>query len=387
MAKGIVFTRLTVFDDNFNMYPGIKELFENLNSDDHVIIVISHDSDSISTMTNIFKETFEFEVRCSYRKAIREYVNEKNASDFILVGSSDEDLILAANKKVLIINPGWSVKQDEKPARYGITLERPSQLVEAVRIIDNQNRWYYKLVVDEKTTVLALTSANTKNRDVVHSEKEVLEGFEKSLKSGNRRYFNTLYFHLISGVMKSQDLREVELWGIFPSSSGQINKEVEELKERCRYLTGKRMNEPLFIRHTQVNKSHHTDYNTRLQVGCIKHFNSIVLNPYYSKRIKGKVVCVIDDYVTNGTSFETARNLLLKAGAKKVILVALGRFRRGHQGVYQQEVYDLNGDITKPGYQYNLKYKKNLNEGLYDSSARDEIRQIYAILNGEHIGN
>ncbi|WP_426414471.1 phosphoribosyltransferase [Bacillus subtilis] len=382
MAKGIVITRLTVFDDNFNMYQGIEELFVNLNNDGHVIIVISHDQDSINTMKNIFKETFDFEVRCKYRKVIKEYVNEENASNYILVGSSDEDLILAANKKILIINPGWSVKQDEKPARYGITLKRPSQLVEAIRIIDNQNRWYYKLIVDEKTTVLALTSANTMNRDVVKSEKEILEGFEKLLKSGDRRYFNTLYFHLISGVMKSKDLREVGLWGIFPSSSGQINNEVEELKERCRYLTGKRMNEPLFIRHTSVNKSHHTEHNKRLQVGCVKHFESIILNPFYSKKVKGKVVCVIDDYVTNGTSFEAAKNLLLKAGASKVILVALGRFRRGRQGVYQQEVYDLAGNITKPGYKYNLKYKKDLNEGLYDSAARDEIRHIYGILNG-----
>ncbi|XMA29144.1 phosphoribosyltransferase (plasmid) [Bacillus bombysepticus] len=381
MAKVVVLTRLTVFDEDFKMYDGIEELFVHLNKDGHKIVVISHDNESIRIMKNIFQKTFEFNVSCTYRRTIKERVNEDNVSSFILVGSSDEDLILAVHKRILIINPGWSVKQEEKPARYGITLERPNQLFEAVRLIDNQNRWYYELKVDQNTTVLALTSANTFNRDVAQTEREILEGFESLLKSGDRNYFNTLYFHLISAVMKSPELRNVDRWGIFPSSSGNLNEELEELKERCRYLTNKRMNAPLFIRHTAVEKSRNTDHEIRLKQGCVKHFDSIILNPYYSSRIKGQVVCVIDDYTTNGISFETARNLLFNAGASKVILVALGRYKKGQHGIYQHEVYNLRGNVTEPGYTYSLNSKKNL-IGEYNNDARDEVRRIYEILNG-----
>lgn len=381
MAKVVVLTRLTVFDENFNMYPGIEDLFLNLNAEGHTILVISHDRDSISLMQGIFREIFDFKVLCNYRKKIREVANEEKASTFILIGSSDEDLVLAANKRILIINPGWSVKQGVKPARYGITLQRPHQLFEAIRLIANQSNWYYQLHVGENTKVLALTSANTFNRDVNQTEKEILEGFESLLKSGDRSYFNTLYFHLISGVMKNQELRNVDIWGTFPSSSGELNEELEELKERCRYLTNKRMNEPLFIRHTHVNKSHHTPHETRLSHGCVKHFDSIILNPYYLKRVKGKAVCVIDDYITNGISFEAARNLLLEAGASKVILVALGRYKRGQHGIYQHEAYNLNGNITQQGYNYKLNSKEYL-IGEYSNEARDEVRRIYQILNG-----
>lgn len=221
MAKYVVLTRLTVFDEDFIMYEDIENLFINLNNDGHKIVVISHDIESIRFMKGIFEETFDFKVACTFRREIREKVNEDNASSFILVGSSDDDLILAANKRILIINPGWSVIQEEKPARYGITLERPNQLFEAIRLIDNQNRWYFELEVDENTTVLALTSANTLNRNVGHSEREILEGFEALLKSGDRKYFNTLYFHLISGVMKNQVLRNVDIWGTFPTVFNQ----------------------------------------------------------------------------------------------------------------------------------------------------------------------
>ncbi len=362
------------------MYEGIEELLCSLNEESHNIIVISHDSRSLKIMKSIFGENFDFKIICVYRKVIRENIDETRAKDFILIGSSDDDLILAANKKILIINPGWSIKHDDKPARYGITLERPEQLFEAIRLIANQNKWYFKLEVDQYTTVLALTSANTMNRDVQASEREVLDGFESLLKAGDRRYFNTLYFHLISGVMKNLELRNVEIWGTFPTSSSSTNEELEELKERCRYLTGRRMVEPLFIRHTAVEKSHHTPYATRISQGCKKHFDSIILNPYYASRVKGKVVCVLDDYLTNGISFESARNLLLRAGAGKVILLALGRYKRGIEGVYQHEEYNILGNINKPGYKYEHISRRNL-IGIYDTGARDEVSKIYEIIN------
>ena len=195
------------------MYEGVEELFGNLNAENHKIIVISHNTESIRAMQVIFERKFEFKVICTYRWKLKESVNENNASKFVLVGSSNEDLILASNKRILIINPGWSVKQDEKPQQYAITLERPAQLFEAIRLIDNQNRWYFQLQIDQQASVLALTSANTSNWDVGKTEREVLEGFQSLLKSGDRSYFNTLYFHLISGVMKSPELREVNIWG------------------------------------------------------------------------------------------------------------------------------------------------------------------------------
>lgn len=378
MSKIIVFTRLTIFDEDFVMYDKINEFLSELNNEGHTIVMLSHSPRSLERMKSIFEEEFNFEIQCLFRNAFKTAVNKDNAKNIIFIGSSDEDLHLAAQKKVLIINPGWSVKKDDLPARYGITLESPLQLLEAIKIIANQNKWYFELDIDENTKLLALTSANTHNKDT--TEVEILEGFQRLLKSGDRKYFNTLYFHLISGVMKNDLLREVGLWGTFPSSTGKINEEVEELKERCRYLTGLKMNEPLFIRHTLVSKSHHTHHSVRLSEGCTKHFNSIHLNPYYSKRIKGKVVCVIDDYTTNGISFETARNLLFSAGAKKVILLALGRFKKGREGIYQYESYEITGDVTTNNYEYELLSREYI-YGNYDDSARDEVKRIYEILN------
>lgn len=379
MGKVVALTRLTVFDEDFNIYDGIIDMIKTLQMEDHQFVFISHDNESLRKANKIFESTFNSKITCTFRYKFKEWVNASNVKSIILVGSSDEDLYLAANKKILIINPGWSVKQDEKPARYGITLSNPEKLTQAIRLIDNQSSWYYKLQVDDSTQVLALTSANTKNFTVTSEEKEILEGFSSLLKQGNRRYFNSLYFHLISGVMKDSDLRNVDIWSVFPTSTGRPNNEIEEIKERCRYLTGKRNNQPIFIRHTVVDKSHFTHHDKRLEVGCAKHFNSVMLNPNYKKKIKGKTICIIDDFLTNGISFETARNLLLKAGAAKVILLALGRFKRGTYGIYQKEEYDINGDIFTKNYNFERASKENIN-GIYDESSRYEVRNIYNII-------
>ncbi|WP_107923530.1 phosphoribosyltransferase [Lysinibacillus parviboronicapiens] len=379
MGKVVALARLTVFDEDFKMYDGIEDMINTLHDEGHEFVFISHENLALKKAKEIFKNTFNFKIICTYRGEFKAWIDESNVQNTILVGSSDEDLILAANKKLLIINPGWSVKQDEKPVRYGITLSSPKKLTEAVRLIDNQYSWYYKLQVDESTTVLALTSANTKSYSVTSEEREILEGFSDLLKQGDRRYFNSLYFHMISGIMKDPELRSVDIWGVFPTSSGNTNEEVEELKERCRYLTGKRNNKPVFIRHTAVGKSHHTTFEKRLEVGCTKHFNSIVLNPDYAKKVKGKTICIIDDFLTNGISFETARNLLLEAGAKKVILLALGRFKRGTHGVYQKEEYKINGKVFTPEYDFELISREDC-IGEYDEGARDEVRNIYNII-------
>lgn len=381
MPQNIIIPRLTFINEKNEIYENIIDVIKELIKLNHKIIFVSHNSNYRNELIDYLQSNLDTKnsTMVISRKSVKELIKENHNQSFIMVGSSDEDLHLASSNKILLINPGWSEKQDEKPQKYAVTLFNPYSLLIAIKLIENQNTWYFQMQVDEKTSILALTSANTLNYHVGKSEKEVLEGFNDSLKSGDRKWFNTLFFHLISGVMKDQILRETDIWGVFPTSSGVINEEVEELKERCRYLTGKRMKEPLFIRHTSVRPSRETNHHKRLEDGCKKHFDSIVLNPYYKNRIKDKTICIIDDYITNGTSFETVRNLLISAGANKIILLALGRYRKGTYGVYQKEDYDIKMDVTRPGYQYVLKEKNNIT-GAYNERARNEVENIYNIL-------
>lgn len=215
MPQNIIIPRLTFINEKNEIYENIIDVIKELIKLNHKIIFVSHNSNYRNELIDYLQSNLDTKnstmVIC--RKSVKELIKENHNQSFIIVGSSDEDLHLAASNKILLINPGWSEKQDEKPQKYAVTLFNPYSLLIAIKLIENQNTWYFQMQVDEKTSILALTSANTLNYHVGKSEKEVLEGFNDSLKSGDRKWFNTLFFHLISGVMKDQILRETDIWG------------------------------------------------------------------------------------------------------------------------------------------------------------------------------
>ena len=74
-------------------------------------------------------------------------------------------------------------------------------------------------------------------------------------------------------------------------------------------------------------QSKHTTRSTeRINIKSNKDFETLIVNPELVNKIEGEVVCIIDDYITNGYSAEAAKHLLLAAGAKEVIFLAFGKF-------------------------------------------------------------
>lgn len=385
MRLHVVLPRSTIFDNDNNFYLDSKQLLISLHNKGYDLLLISHSTYKHEQLNKKIKEAtnldITFKTRDTLRKLFQKEKNKPLLKTTIVIGSSDEDLHLATNFKLLLINPGWSYIQDSKPLKYGLTLDSPKKAIQMLAIIENQQNWYFKLEIDEMTDLYALTSAN--NNSATNEESLVIDGFREFLKHGDRNYYEALFFHFISGVMKSDDLRNIQLWAIMPSSGSTLNSDMIELKERCRYLTGRYHTEPLFIRHTPVKKSHNTRFNERLLVGASKHLDSININPFYKGKLKGKTVCILDDYVTNGISFESLKNLLIAAGVEKIIFVAVGRFRKAPYGIYQKENYTISGDIFSPNYTYELTFKDSSygDNATYYLESKTEVENIYNILN------
>lgn len=376
MSKTIVFPTATLINKENEIYNDIKKLLKKLNNDGDKIIIMSHDRSKIA---DIIKE-FEFVEFC-YRGQVRDLVKNDNSGTYIIVGSNDDDLRIAASTKTAILTPEWSDVQDELPSKYGLVIPSPKALYKVIQIIKNQKVWFYELDINENAKVYSLTSANTKG-DVTKSEKEIVDGFRSLLKFGNKHYFKVLQLHFLASIIHNSVFKEVDIWAIMPSSGTEINQDLWALKERARILMGKRLTAPLFVRHTAIRKSHSfTNNDDRLY--CSRHFPSININPEYKKnnKLKGKVICVIDDYLTNGTSFETLRNLLFHAGVRKVIFVSLGRFKRGWGIEYYKQDYKLTGNVFSPNYSFELESEEDIS-GDYNGQAKEEIRKLYKILYG-----
>lgn len=387
MNINIVLPRATIFDKDNNLYLDVKDMLLSFYKRGYNMILMSHDTSKHKKLREKIKIETGLDISVFSRSQVREGFSKEEAISHlkttIVLGSSNEDLYLAATYKLLLINPGWSVVQEEKPLKYGLTINEPNKIVQMLDIIKNQQHWFFKLTIDEKTDLYALTSAN--NNSATQDESKVIDGFRDFLKKGNRNYYEALFFYFISSVMQSDDLRKIDIWGIMPSSGSSLNPDMFEIKERARYLTARRAKEPLFIRHTPVQKSHYTSSDERMRIGASKHLDSIHINPDYKSKLRGKTICILDDYVTYGSSFEALRNLLLKAGAEKVIFVAIGRFKKGYNGIYQKENYEISGDIFSPMYEYQLITKEQSYgiNAIYDVKAKTEVENIYNILNNK----
>ena len=134
----------------------------------------------------------------------------------------------------------------------------------------------------------------------------------------------------------------------------------------------------ILIRHTDREKKHHSSTTTRRQDKCQSDFDTLIVNPGLVDKIRGKEVCIIDDYITKGYSAEATKHLLLAAGASKVIFLSLGKF--GSE--YFTTEYEIEGDLKKPGYYYNFINESSINQhGQYfDRTNKTEIIELYELI-------
>ena len=134
--------------------------------------------------------------------------------------------------------------------------------------------------------------------------------------------------------------------------------------------------EPLFIRHTATKKSRHDSREFRqTNEYCLKHFRSIRVNDKYKGKLKGRVVCVFDDYLTHGNTFEAIRNLLIKCGVKKIIFVSIGKFKRYGESQYIQKSFSIEGDVYSGNYTVEFN-NAACHEVEFDHAARRSLENL-----------
>lgn len=349
-----------------------KKIMESLRSDGSKIIFTSRLDNKIGVLSDI-----EIDNRFVYflkREKLREYLKTKRDDQYtIVVGNRDQDMYMASTNKLLYVRPGWCKDFDVNVEKYGVLIRSLEKFKELLEVIDNQKSWYYRLDLDEKTTILSLTNAGTYGS---HSSEELvmIEGFRDYLKNGKKDMQSILLLHFLAAVSNNPEFKDIKDWAIMPSSGKDLNEDMLLFKEKARTLMNGRKKENIFVRHTPTYKSHEErDRSKRLP--CDRHFDTIKLHEKYKKSLKGRTVCVFDDYLTNGTTFETARNLLIKEGVKKIFFVSLGRFGKS----YIKQDYEINGDVFNK-YNYRLLNSTDMRyKGVTNQNAIREIENLYSI--------
>lgn len=383
--KKILLISLDLLDDPF--FDETLEFAKKMVFYGNIVAFYSRNESRLSEYESVGNEEgIYLKTRDDVKKAIK---NSKN-NYFVVIGKKDKDFELAVNNKLLFITPNWLGDIETKANAYGIKVFDYKQLSSFVLALNNQNTWYSKYKLDsEETHYFSLSDAKSRVNARSDEEKVIIEIFHNILKKGSTSYYNIYLYHFLSCISNNNNLfNDINYWGIFPSSSGKLKgTEMFTFREKVRIMmkgqplrSESYQNYPNILwRHTSTTKSHYDPTKERLNYGAMKHFKTICLNPAYKGKLRGKNVCIFDDYLTHGNSFECARNLLREAGVNKIIFVTLGTFGRD----YQNQYYSLKGDIYSPDYKASFIEKNTIHKGEFEINniAKEEVENLYKIFN------
>lgn len=319
-----------------------------------------------------YKEKIKFLDRSG--KTIDDIKSLNNQSNICcMIGVVDEDAIFSFRCKIPLFNPEPMSKRlifGEKVKNYGLPIKSFTDVVACLKAYEIHESNYFNLSYGQ-FSVYSLNNANTYYRP--EKEKEIKQIFEANLKgeeeSRNQKILLLLLFHLINEVSTKPHFKEVEYWGTFPSSN-PLNSatSVSFLKESVRKIVGggPKRGPEILIRKEEMKSKHSTAPNQRKRNKCDKDFDTLIVNPEVIKNIEDKVVCIIDDYITNGYSAEAAKHLLFKAGARKVIFLSFGKFGKN----YTATSYKIEGEVSKK-YRYTFLKETRYGEGYKDKDGND----------------
>lgn len=281
-------------------------------------------------------------------------VSQKRLENSIsMLAVVEEDAIFAFRTKIPIINPIRFLNDapiDKKVMEYGIEFDRIEDVIRAMDLLDVHYDNFFEYIENEKFEIVSVLNGNTGGKP--DALRDLFKTNIKDEDGKSQRVLNLIFYYILSETAHNPIFKEVKYWGNFPSSTGNPNESMVFLKEMLRVTHGgSKGDDQLLIRIKKTPKKHKSEPKVRLKNRSGKDFETIIVNPKFKKKIKDKVVCIVDDYTTNGYSSEAAKHLLLEAGAKKVIFLAVGKY--GYH--YQSTQYNLVGNVFEEGgIEYNL---------------------------------
>ena len=372
-----------------------KELSEE---SDNKIFFYSRKRDMLRDFADAFHTHGYTNFQFKDRRTVEEFAksNKNKNNYFVFVGGKNADFQLAVNTRSLYIVPTWLPLED-RAQRYGIHVNTVKQLRKFIQTLNNQNVWYSRLEIDDISTAYSLVDARYGKYADTEEEKVMVQNFQRLLKDHQSlNYRRILLYHFLAGMTSNMDFDDIELFGMLPSSNCDVNEYVFDFMTQVRLLKGKQLPKRyksdvpaaatnLLIRHTPKNQNHNggRERQARINLGAKDEFRTLIINPDYKKRIdtlrsEGRFnVCIFDDYMTHGNSFNAVRNLLEKLGANKIIFVSIGIFR----SEFQRRDYTITGDVFSPCYTYQLETYQQLDNYEINSNAKKEVADLFDIFN------
>lgn len=252
-------------------------------------------------------------------------------SEIIYLGDDDRtDTFCAINAGVLPITAKYSTSG--KPMNYGLHAYYPKAIEDYLLTFGRQDPpyfgWQYSSTCSDTMKPIDIRSligqmGNTRN---------ILEAVLKEhrdIKIGSKTVSvaAVLFHYFVSQCYLSGLISNIDWVTIYPGHKvNSINPILTAFSHDIAPVFRDSFKPDLLIRHQDAPKSQFQGSARNIY----DQFKTILVNPAYHRKLTGKTVLVIDDFTTHGYSLETARRMLLQAGAESVVGISIAKFRLTH---------------------------------------------------------
>lgn len=357
---------IIISTDYFKSDYSNKEKFIEIlqrNNDKFLYFIVTKNAYKGSQIIEELKNNYN--LNCRFLPRNSELIS--NYLDFeVIIGNKDVDFYTATNnKKIIFYDKDFSA--EKKVLQYGFEFSIDI-LDKLLKIIDLDKSHYCELISNNSAIKLfSLINARYRvNSNYSIDEKLLIEDFERFIKkNASVKNKELITYYIILAILKL-DIIVPDLIFYFPSSKIEPNPFMDNLVKKLRNIFHLSINTPeLLKRSREITPSKNLSYDER--IGCQRHLNSISFNN--SIDIKSKNILVLDDYCTNGTSFETVRNFIIAKNEPigSLTFISIGNFGKDY---ILQDYEIVNDKLEWKRYPIEYNYNPNYQETL------DKLTQI-----------
>ena len=240
----------------------------------------------------------------------------------ILVGSKQEDMLAGVNNGLLLVRPAWYGDDMD----YGFRVSSISQLARFCEVFALRQHPIYWSIDSGNLQVRSMGPFSTYFEEFAKYGANARQVAKEN--KGNPEFW---FFAVVSTLYFSGIIHGVDFICPFPGHNPAAIGGIRELLDAVMTQFGKCFRKPylpnLIVRHTQSQKS---QYLKPEQKTFRNHLNTIYLNqrprrydraepPKAMLSLRSKRVLVVDDFVTNGRSLDTARAYIEAANGTAVL--------------------------------------------------------------------
>ena len=300
--------------------------------------------------------------------------------EMAFLGDDDNtDIFCALNAGILPLSARYSTA--DKPRVYGIPIEDPSYLIRYLSNYSVQDNpyfgWFYSDRCTDTNTMIDMRALLGQHSDIP-GFKELLKGMKprNQITVGARKVelFRILANYLVTRIFLNGDVEPMEatIVTVYPGhKSGTENELLTQYANDFRHVF-RSFARSLLIRHKDAPASKMQGDSRNIY----DQFQTIHVNPDEKARIENKHIIVLDDYTTAGYSLETARRMLLQAGARKVTGIAMGKWRNIHTITEITKDWDAYKPCTLSKHDINCYDVNGTSEILADNNFKAILNKI-----------